>query len=176
MNNSNFPQYSSLFSTIYDEPSPVGRIGRGSHYSVLRATTSFDSQLKPTRNVNVHDFAVIWDEDHDTRAIEIIERMCVENLLSPVRFIGERKGSLTVLVDKKFYDDNANVNFYKAMLQGICDSLDDPWGCAVGFFDSKSEDVTNEARMLINDGRDKIINYILNIDGLWSLGVKPFTL
>ncbi|MNH09001.1 hypothetical protein D3C79_684430 [compost metagenome] len=174
MNNPYIPQYSSLVTTIYNEPAPVGSIGRGSHYSVLRATTSYDSILKPTRVVNVHDFAVIWDEDHDTRLIKVIERMCIENLLSPVVFIGERKGGVTILVDKKFYDDKDKLQFYNVMIRGICSPLDDSWGSEIGFFDGSDADVTNEARMIINDTEAKVKNYLLNINGLWSLGIKSF--
>ncbi|MFQ2705201.1 hypothetical protein ACK3ZF_20160 [Aeromonas caviae] len=167
-------KYSSIFSTVYDEIEPIGRIGRGCHYSVLRAITSYDSKLNLTRVVNVHDFAVIWDEDHDTRVIEVIERMCTENLLSPVVFIGERKGGLTVLVDKQFYDDKNKLKYYNAMIRDICSSLDDPWCYDVGYFDDSIFDVTDNARMLINDTEGKVKAYILNIYGLWTLGVKEY--
>ena len=172
MNNSILTQYSSLVSTVYNESATIGLIGRGSHYSILRATTSYDKTLKLTRVVNVHDFAVVWDEDHDNRIMEVVERMCIENLLSPVIFIGERKGGVTILVNKEFYDDKEKLQFFNAMVNGICDSLDDAWGCDVGYFDSNSVEVTNEARMLINDNETKVKTYLLNIENLWSLGVK----
>ncbi|HDM8204695.1 TPA: hypothetical protein ACGUON_000003 [Vibrio vulnificus] len=171
MNNS---QYSSLVSTLYNEDTPVGHIGRGSHYSVLRATTSYNENLQLTRTIKVHDFAVIWDEDHDTRVIEVIEHLCINNLLSPVLFIGERKGGVTILVDKEFYDNKEQLQYYNAMVRGICDSLDDPWGCEVGYFDSKYFDVTNESGMLINDSGEKVKTYLLNIENLWSLGIKSY--
>jgi hypothetical protein len=41
---------------------------------------------------------VIWDEDHDERVIGVVERMYFAGLLHPVLFVGERKGSLTVVL------------------------------------------------------------------------------
>ncbi|MDV2963492.1 hypothetical protein RU080_17285 [Shewanella algae] len=166
--------YSSLFSTIYNEESPVGCIGRGSHYSILRATTSYSEVLQLMHTVWIHDFAVIWDEDHDSRVIAVIEKLCIENLLSPVLFIGERKGGVTVLLDREFFDDKEKLHYFKITLRSICDSLNDPWGCEVGYFDSNTPDVTNEARMLINDSEEKVKTYLLNIENLWSLGVKHY--
>lgn len=172
----NNPQYSSLVSTIYNEDAPVGRIGRGSHYSILRATTSYSKTLQLMRTVKIHDFAVIWDEDHDTRVIEVIERLCTNNLLSPVLFVGERKGGVTFLLDKEFFDNKEQLQYYNAMVCGICDSLDDPWACEVGYFDSNYSDVTNEAGMLIHDSYEKVKTYLLNIENLWALGVKGYNI
>src|SRR5260370_21913517 len=93
--------YSAFFQTLHDEAKPVGKIGRGTHYSILRAQVWQDERLKPLKKGMLADFAVIWDEDHDERVIEVIEWLYFEGLLSPIRFIGERKGSLTVLLDAK---------------------------------------------------------------------------
>ncbi|MNE90124.1 hypothetical protein D3C80_1876050 [compost metagenome] len=60
------------------------------------------------------------------------------------------------------------------MIRGICSPLDDSWGSEIGFFDGSDADVTNEARMIINDTEAKVKNYLLNINGLWSLGIKSF--
>lgn len=74
-------------------------IGRGTHYSVMRAPIWQDKWLNPMPNGVMLDFAVIWDEDHDERVLEVIERVYFAGLLAPVRFIGERKGTLSVLID-----------------------------------------------------------------------------
>lgn len=97
------PAYSHLFSCIYDEAEPIGRIGRGTHYSIFRAAEWHDVMRRPLPVAQVHDFAVVWDEDHDTRVIEVVEKLYMKSLLSPVQFIGERKGSLNVIVAAKFY-------------------------------------------------------------------------
>jgi predicted nucleic acid-binding protein len=53
--------YSPYFKTLYDQPEPIGRLGRGTHYSVLRCLGLS----------GFHDFAIIWDEDHDKRVIAV---------------------------------------------------------------------------------------------------------
>ncbi|WP_233352939.1 hypothetical protein, partial [Vibrio cholerae] len=84
------------------------------------------------REVKIHDFALIWDEDHDTRIIEVIEKLCVQNALSPVRFIGERKGGVTILVDKSLYADKESLQVFTIIARSICDSLPDSWSCEIG--------------------------------------------
>src|SRR5450759_5518555 len=90
--------YSPFFATLHDETSPVGRFGRGTHYSVLRTVTWHDSCLNPLPNAEFLDFAIIWDDDPDTRVMMVVETMYFDGLLAPVRFIAERKGGLIVLV------------------------------------------------------------------------------
>ena len=97
------PVYSHLLSCIYDEPEPIGHIGRGAHYSVFRCAESRDVSWSPVSPAQVHDFAVIWDEDHDTRVIAVAEALYAEGVLAPVQFIGERKGNLTVILAAKFF-------------------------------------------------------------------------
>ena len=74
--------YSPFFQTLYDEQAPVGHLGRGTHYSVLRAAVFHDElgEILPENrykgpHAKFHDFAVIWDEDHDKRVIEVIEQI-----------------------------------------------------------------------------------------------------
>ena len=67
--------YSDFFQTLHDETSPTGYLGRGTHCSVLRAVVFHDPMGKPLPEGQFTDFAVIWDEDHDTRVIEPIEEI-----------------------------------------------------------------------------------------------------
>src|SRR5438093_42433 len=90
--------YSPFLETLHDETRPVGNLGRGTHYSVLRAVTWHDTFLTALPRAALLDFAIIWDEDHDARVIQVVNELYFEGLLAPVRFIGERKGGLTVLV------------------------------------------------------------------------------
>lgn len=87
-------QYSPFFDTIADEdPShSLLKIGRGHHFSVL--------QLKNRE----HRFLVIWDEDHDTRIIDVIEQMLLEPDRFPFKFrdviaFGERKAIMSVVIN-----------------------------------------------------------------------------
>ncbi len=54
--------YCHFFQTLYDETHPVGNLGRGTHYSVLRAPVWHDELLNRIARCAFLDFAVIWDE------------------------------------------------------------------------------------------------------------------
>lgn len=78
------PVYSALLACLYDEPEPVGHLGRGTHYSIFRTAEWRDVVLDPLPVPQIHDFAIIWDEDHDTRVIEAVEAIYMTGLLSPI--------------------------------------------------------------------------------------------
>ncbi len=120
--------YSPFFQPLHDETQPVGHFGRGTHYSVLRVPIWHDERLQPLAQGELLDFAIIWDEDHDDRVIEPIEEMYFAGLLAPVRFIGERKGTLSVLIDSPSAAwDEKTRRHYHAAVNRISQSLDDPW-------------------------------------------------
>ena len=174
------PQYSTLFSCLYDEAEPVGHLGRGTHYSVMRSVEWLDVTRQPLTTPEVHDFAVIWDEDHDTRVIEAAERIYMAGLLSPVQFIGERKGGLTVIVAARFYysGSEADLQAYTQAVNAISQDLDDPWPAEVGSFDRAKGAVQlgwhqTFTAGLISDEEHRVNTYLANIDSLWRLGTKP---
>lgn len=174
------PIYSTLFSCLYDEPSPIGHLGRGTHYSVFRSVEWLDVTRTAVEPPQIHDFAVIWDEDHDTRIIETIEAIYMAGLLSPIQFIGERKGTLTVIVAAKFYfwKSDANLKSYERQLQKICETPGhgDSWELEVGMFDrSPGSPHQTELHGLISADNHRVITYLRNIDSLWGLGTKQFT-
>ena len=107
--------YSPFFQPLHDETRPVGHFGRGTHYSVLRVPIWHDERLQPLAQGELLDFAIIWDEDHDERVIEPIEEMYFAGLLAPVRFIGERKGTLSVLIDSAAWDEKTRRNYHAAV-------------------------------------------------------------
>lgn len=109
--------YSHFIQTIYDQSEPVGQLGRGVHYSVLRAPSWTDSFLQLSNQPSLQDFAVIWDEDHDERVIVVIEHMLFAGLLTPVKFISERKGNLTLIFDEEI------LNIFKSNPQQLQDYL-----------------------------------------------------
>lgn len=174
---SDYPSYSTLFSTIHDEQHPVGNLGRGTHYSVLRSVEWLDVERTPLSVPQVHDFAVIWDEDHDTRVIQAIEDIYMAGLLSPVQFIGERKGALNVIVAAKYYfsGSEADTQRYQQAINEIAQSQDDPWPAEVGSFDrvpmGEHQCIVGG---IINSDEHRVLTYLRNIDSLWSLGTKSF--
>ena len=170
-------QYSKLFTCLYDEEAPVGALGRGTHYSVFRSVEWLDVTRRPLTYPQIHDFAVIWDEDHDERVIEAVEHIYMAGLLSPVQFIGERKGGLTAVVAAKFYfiGSEAETEAYRRAIEAIVQGLDDPWPAQLGSFDrSPGSPHQSFYEALINDSDYRVGLYLANIDSLWSLGTKPY--
>lgn len=173
------PVYSSLFTCLHDEPEPVGSLGRGTHYSVLRSVEWLDVTRARLEKPQVHDFAVIWDEDHDTRVIDAVEAIYMQGLLSPVQFVGERKGHLTVIVAAKFYwaISQGELDNYQAALRRIAETATgDSWNFELGFFDRSPLDPNHqtELRSIIAAEEHRVINYLRTVDSLWSLGTKDW--
>lgn len=171
------PQYSNLFTCLHDEPEPVGALGRGTHYSVFRSVEWLDVTRRPLALPQIHDFAVIWDEDHDTRVIEVIERIYMAGLLSPVQFIGERKGTLTAIVAARFYFSGTKVQTeaYRDAIEEIAQDIDDPWTVELGSFDrSPGSPQQTFFEGIISDTNHRVGLYLANIDSLWGLGTKTY--
>jgi hypothetical protein len=166
------PVYSTLLHCVYDQPEPVGSFG-GIHYSVFRCAEWFDVCRKPLAVAQVHNFAVIWDEDHDIRIIEACEKLYIAGLLSPVQFIGEHKGVLSVVIAARAYfgmDDTADT--YKEKIDEAIDSVaGDYWPVEVGMFDrSPGSPHQNDFVNLIGGTGHSEYSYLKTIDTLWKLG------
>jgi hypothetical protein len=159
--------YSPIFQTLHDETRPVGQLGRGTHYSVLRVPIWQDEWLNPLPQGALLDFAVIWDEDHDERVIEAIEALYFGGLLAPVRIIGERKGSLCVLIEAKTVQawDKIALRSYREAVNDISQSLQDPWPATV-------EQIFGPSHSIIHAAPESVDTYLRNIHLLWSLGMK----
>jgi len=173
-------QYSTYFSCLYDENDPVGRLGRGTHYSIMRSVEWLDVCRKPLTLPHVHDFAVIWDEDHDDRVIDAIERIYMAGLLSPIQFIGERKGTLSALVASRYRYTvpEAEYQAYVGQIQKICHSVHgDHWPVEVGMFDRAPGWPPHQTETvgLIADDEHRVVTYLRNVDNLWKLGTRAFT-
>jgi hypothetical protein len=93
--------YSDFFRTLHDETGPVGYLGQGTHYSVLRAVVFHDPMGTPLLQGRFADFAVIWDEDHDVRVMEPIEEVYRRGLLSSFLMFGEHKGVFTGILTNR---------------------------------------------------------------------------
>lgn len=171
------PIYSPFFTCLYDEQKPVGYLGRGTHYSVLRTAEWFDVDRSRLDEAQVHDFAVIWDEDHDERVINVIERIYMAGLLPPVQFIGEKKGMLTVILAARFYlgQSKGALERYETKINEISQKQDcDSWPAELGSFHRQCDDPPHTSPGgIISDSEDRVITYLQNIDSLWALGTKP---
>lgn len=162
--------YCPFFQTLHDETRAVGNIGRGTHYSVLRAPVWHDESLNRLERCAFLAFAVIWDEDHDDRVIDAIMMLYVAGLLSPIRYIGERKGVLSVLLASDVVQgwEPSKLDRYREDVNDICQCLEDPWSAQVDSAD-------DQAHSIIHDSPEKVAIYLKNIDMLWQLGVNPKT-
>lgn len=160
--------YSPLFHTLYNEQSQVGKLGRGTHYSILGAVQWVDKRKKLLPLPGIQRFAVIWDEDHDERVIDVAERAYMRGIFAPVLYIGERKASLTVVVDKEFHEiiQGDWVSYNMAWEETCTDVRGDRFNFELHVVDS---DVS-----IIQDSDDKVSTYLKNIDNLWNLGFHPY--
>jgi hypothetical protein len=171
------PFYSHFFSCLYNESQPAGNIGRGTHYSIFRCVEWLNVTRKPLNFPEIHDFAIIWDEDHDTRVIDAVEAIYMAGLLSPVQFIGERKGYLTIIIASIFWgDDGKNYDDYIKKIEAICSDLKhgDSWNIEIGMFDKAEHWHQTETKGIIADSEYKVSLYLRNIDSLWNLGTKKY--
>ena len=166
-----YSAYSTLFHTIYDEQQPVGYLGRGAHYSVIRAVQWRDSAGTQLAKPSLQDIAIVWDEDHDIRVIEVVGKFYLENILWPVLFVGERKGNLSVIMDSAIVNKSPHqAKQIEEQMASIVDDLEsDCWGCDVSFFDTATQ--TFDAPMeIIQDSDERVGVYLKNIYSLWCLG------
>ena len=166
--------YSPFFQTLYDEQEPVGTLGRGTHYSILRAIVFHDEDGKIIpcdryRNAksNYHDFAIIWDEDHDTRVINVIEKIYQEGLLPCFSIFGERKAGFSALFCSERDDIplHIKVSVQQRCEETISNIYNDVWHVQLG--------TLMRSQGIINANDEDIVLYLKNINMLWKLGSKP---
>lgn len=161
-------KYSPLFHTLYDEQEPVGKLGRGAHYSILGAVQWVDKRKKLLPIPGIQRFAVIWDEDHDERVIDVAERAYMRGIFAPILYISERKAFLTAVVDKEFYE----------IIQGDWASYNMAWEeiCTNVRGDQFNFEllVVESSVGIIMDNDEKVSTYLKNIDNLWNLGFNPY--
>ena len=167
--------YSKLFSCLYDQPEPIGNLGRGTHYSIFRSVQWRDLDGDFCDSGRLHDFAVIWDEDHDDRVIDFVEQLHMHGLLWPIVFIGERKGMLTVLLWQDIDPMRERPDWYEVVKELAKNAVNcDAWSVDFGRFhrDPANRQGLTNVEGLINDGDDRVTSYLQTIDVLWQLGEK----
>ena len=116
--------YSHFFQTLHDERSPTGRLGNGTHATILRAIVFRDQALIPLKTGASADLAVIWDEDHDTRVIKAVEAIYRAGFLGSILMIGERKGTLNAIVSESVKDPTL-LNILEDKLRAVAKNGDD---------------------------------------------------
>jgi len=155
---------STLFHFVYDETEPVGLIGRGTHYSVARVPEWRNALLHGTNTAFIHRFAIIWDEDHDQRVVPVLEKLYLGGLLAPVLYAGERKGTLSLILDPSVKDSSARfVHLYEKLAKELVTPDEDYWPVEVA--------LKGDGTRIIADADERVDTYLRNIDVLWSLGL-----
>lgn len=168
------PVYSTLFHCLYDEQSPKTR--RFPHYSVFRAVDSRDVSQQLTESPRIHDFAVIWDDDHDTRIISVLEEMLMAGLLPGVQFIGEHKGTLTIVLAARTYF-RIELTAFTNKVEKLSAAAQDCWQVELGLFDRTEGNLKVQHQcdfQSIVGGSDADVAYLFTIDAMWSLGTKEW--
>lgn len=153
-------KYSEFFQTLHDESTPTGLLGRGTHYSVFRAIVFVGAEgLSQAR---FHDFAVIWDEDHDERVMKAIEKVYFAGLLSNFLMFGERKGGFTAISGTSLQCPEPLAR----QLNDITSHLDgDSWLSSIA-------ELEQTANPIIGDDDKKVSLYLKTVHMLWQLGTK----
>ncbi|MBX9727905.1 MAG: hypothetical protein K2X31_03255 [Sphingopyxis sp.] len=164
--------YSDLFACIYDQPAPIGSFGRGAHYSVFRSVQWRDRDGDFTDSVRVHDFVVIWDEDHDRRVISVVQSLQMAGLMWPVLFVGERKGGLTLAIDPRADFDRHQPHWEETVRDIVTHSVpDDDWRLDVGNWSGTSFGQTDACVTdIIADDENDVWHYLGAIAALWRIG------
>jgi len=169
------PAYSTLLQCLHDQAHPV--VPHYGHYSVFRAVDSRDVTQKPTPLPRVHDFAVIWDDDHDDRIIPVIEEMLMAGLLPGVQFIGEHKGTLTIILAARTYWV-IDLEAFKTKVTKLTQAAGDFWDVRVGMFDHSPNSLRTghqcDFQEILGLAEDATHAYLLAIDGMWNLGTKEW--
>jgi hypothetical protein len=83
-------QPSPIYTTVFDDPSI--------RVSIFRTRVWHGLDLRPLRVHEELTFGVVWDEDRDERVFELVDVLAYHGHLSGVRFVGEHKGSSTILL------------------------------------------------------------------------------
>lgn len=174
------PKYSAHLHCIYDEAAPMGRIGRGTHYSIVQALSWRSSKGELRKEATSQNIAIIWDEDHDTRVIPCVEALLMAGLLHAISIIGERKGGLTIVFNsmsaahlseaqKRAYRDEIT----KVINEVVQSKYEDYWSITFGeMTETPSLKSTGQQvfhQLLIHDDLKKVDTYVRNIDHLWNI-------
>jgi addiction module HigA family antidote len=166
--------YSDLFACLYDQNSPIGSFGRGAHYSVFRSVQWRDADGDPMDSVRVHDFAVIWDEDHDRRIINVVTALQMSGLLWPVLFIGERKGAITLVIDPVADLQRYQPHWEDSVRDVIANVIyDDDWRVEVGrWHHSDMARVDECVETMVDDDHIDVWHFLGAVAALWQIGCR----
>lgn len=167
--------YPRWLKCVHHEDGPAQPlVGRGTHASIVEAKQRLLTKgpgYRPSSPGLWLRFALVWDEDHDTRIFEVLGRLQQSNLLWPIVCIGERKGGLYMLVDNE-----APVGeYYENAVASLCENVGgDVWCLGIGtvVLGPPFQVVTGTG--LINDSQERVEAYLHELHQEWHLGNRYY--
>jgi hypothetical protein len=109
-----------------------------------------------------HDFAIIWDEDHDERVIQVVEEIHKGGRLASFLFFGERKGTFTALLSDEAKPLQEHLHKWVAAI--AAEVQGDAWTTAVGV-------LGDPQAKPINDDEESVELYLRSLARQWRLGL-----
>lgn len=119
----------------------------------------------PLDVVCIQVFAVLWEENPDTRVIDLIEQSLIIAQLSPVKLLHDSEGELVIAYDSQLTDEAYNI--FQTSWEGIASGvMYDSWS-VLFIKDTEAGSGFNGGRLFRKYGR-----VILNS---YKLGITDFT-
>lgn len=164
---------SSFFRLRFEDVPPIDGYHRGTHYGIFRVPTSYDVLRRPVAIPHLQDFAVIWDRFREPYVVSFAERLYLAGLLSPVQFIGHRRGVITVIVAAKSYYSGIEVDSvsYIDLVRDLAREFDPGFSVVIGTFDRHEGSAQNsQLHILMADTEQRSLERLREIDRQWRLG------
>lgn len=120
------------------------------------------------QSLELFDFALLWDEDHNERIWPIVERIWTAGLLAPIRYMGERKASVVVILDEKMDFGDGGIDAHTQPLERCIEADEgDSWHVM-------TEVGLRPDTAMINSKPELVLDYLKSIAAPWRLGSRPF--
>jgi hypothetical protein len=95
--------YSRLLYTEHEQPHNDD--GEGA-YTIFSTQQLFGADCMPLEAVCIQKLAVLWEDQPDTRVIDLIEQSIILVILSPVKLLHASEGMLVVVYDSTLVGEN----------------------------------------------------------------------
>ncbi|MDR6929549.1 hypothetical protein [Pseudomonas sp. BE134] len=95
--------YSRWLYTEHEHPH--NNDGEGA-YTIFSTQQLFGADCMPLDVMCIQKFAVLWEDQPDTRVIDLIEQSIILAILSPVKLLHASKGMLVVVYDSTLVGEN----------------------------------------------------------------------
>lgn len=115
--------YSRLLYTEHEQPHNDD--GEGA-YTIFSTQQLFGAGCFPLDKMHIQKFAVLWEDQPDTRVIDLIEQSIIQAVLSPVKLLNASKGMLVVVYDDTLVGEIYE-SFHNAWEEIAAGAIYDEW-------------------------------------------------